>query len=537
MQRLLVINYHRRDTSILYKQNKGVKEVQREWPKVIKMMSCLQPDLEMLRWKGKLDEEAIMDCATFVNALNDTCDARNADLHGLLAYFMLVLEVLSQCADKRLEEVFEYIAKESALNAHIATKHSSVLNQFILAIERVRQVSANPLTAEDRVVHHHNYRTTERPQTPFGVSVEYVAVHLEAMCNVIKRVLNEAFKPEELRRAVKDSDGLALTGRARFFDVATYGFPITKSHIDEHSTTEVKIPLAESELLDSTLVSLPCIYFRKTKYREIIDDVQTFGSGAPNYKSITIDSANADFGEYNFYEAVMGTGDRAWFGWRVYTDMAFGKYVGATNEVPCISNEPPIVYGMEDMLQEWGDFDDMMKPSNLLKYYNFDSAPDPRTLPPCLKINPYVFRNHPDDHMMPDDPRSSHYHDTFEDTYDVHNPHRTPKRGRDYSLRSGESTTPDSSRPSSKRSPGSDDTRSSRGGYERADQKAAVRGSTDRTRLENSLTRHAPFAGQVPPVRRPGQPVDRPVPPLHALEHRLLGDLELPLVCALLQQP
>ena len=532
MQRLLVINFHPRDASLV--ADRDSKQAQSEWPSAVKFMSCLQPDLEQLRWKGTLDAEAIKDCASFVNALNHTVDARNNNLHGLLAYFMLVLEVLSQCSDEALESVFAYVAKESALNHYMATKHSSILNQFILAIERVRQVSANPLTAEDRVVHHHNYRTTERPQTPFGVTVEYVAVHLEAMCNVIERVLKERFKPEELRRAVKDSRDLAQMGRARFYNVAMYGFPITKSHIDEHTTTEVKIPLPEVELLDGTLVSLPCIYFRKARYREIVDDVQTFGSQAADYKTVKIVSANADFGEYNFYEAVMGTGERAWFGWRVYEGMAFGRYVGATNDAPNIADNPQLVHGIEDLLREWGSFDDMMKPSNLLKYFNFDGAPDPRKLPPCVKINPYVFRNLPTDQPMPEDARSCHYHDTFEDTYDPPTPLKSPlgrKRGRGSSSRSGEGTTPDSSRPGSKRSAGTDDTRSSRGGYERVDEEIAVRGATDRTNLPplSPLSRLPLFdsssstasSATTPPTRARACATSART----SREHRLLSDL------------
>ena len=88
-----------------------------------------------------------------------------------------------------------------------------------------------------------------------------------------------------------------------------------------------------------------------------------------------------------------------------------------------------------------GGLGDVFMPSNLLKYYGYTRKSD-NSLPACLRINPFLFRNAENDTLMPDDPRSMHYHAGLVDDYDA-----PSKRQRDESPASSrmplsESNTP-----------------------------------------------------------------------------------------------
>ncbi|MAH41497.1 MAG: hypothetical protein CMO41_04540 [Verrucomicrobiales bacterium] len=417
---------------------------QEEWKAAKELLSCLQPDLERILWEGKLDREALTDWCHFMNLATSTVYSRNANLWGFLGYYMCMLEAMSQGTTEDLDAIFEFLCKSVVRQNYMATKHSSQMNQFVLAIHNCRtSAAANPLISEDRAIFWHNWRTTERPDNIFHQCVEYYAVRVEAVCNVIKKVLNLIFKPEEIRRSVEDCQ-FAFFGRAKFYDVSKFSYPPQKQYYDEETHTMTNIPLPEDELLECHVKFHRCIFFRKNKFDEIINEVDNVMRDAADYKTIMIKSARREVGTYNFYNALTMR-EPGWFGWRAAGTSAFGKYCGVKNEVANMRNVDhlELVPGVQQMCIDkgFGGLGDVFMPSNLLKYYGYTRKSD-NSLPACLRINPFLFRNAENDTLMPDDPRSMHYHAGLVDDYDA-----PSKRQRDESPASSrmplsESNTP-----------------------------------------------------------------------------------------------
>ena len=97
-----------------------------------------------------------------------------------------------------------------------------------------------------------------------------------------------------------------------------------------------------------------------------------------------------------------------------------------------------LVTGIQECCVEagFGGLGDVFRPSNLLQHYCYTNEPDPASLPPPLRINPFVFRNEDGDYPMPEDERSKHFQAGLVDDYD--DMQRTPKKTRrDDELRSG----------------------------------------------------------------------------------------------------
>ena len=75
------------------------------------LLSALMPDFASLLVDGKLDREAIRDCATFLQAAIGRKRDRNANMWGLLLYFMLQLNMLFQMEIESQDEVFNWMIK------------------------------------------------------------------------------------------------------------------------------------------------------------------------------------------------------------------------------------------------------------------------------------------------------------------------------------------------------------------------------------------------------------------------------------------
>ena len=322
----------------------------------------------------------------------------------------------------------------------MATKHSTMINQFILALHNCRtSCGANPLTSEEKSIHHHNFRTTEKPdRSPFHANVSYIAFRIEAVCNVIKKVLNLNFKPEEVRRAIDESD-FGFFGRANFYNVAELGFPISKTHFDEVTSVCMTVPLPESELMDGHVKEMRCAFLRTVKFDAIVAEVDNVMRDVADYKTIMIKSAEPGIGTYNFYEAVTLRAEEPWFGYRVVGSTNFGKYCGVQNEVLNMrfTDKVELLEGLDMSLYN---------PSSLLSFYRYDHFVDAAKLPASLRINPFIYRNGETDYPMPDDDLSKHYHNGAP-IDDKHEPDL--KRGRDDELRSGGTFDPQHEAPGS----------------------------------------------------------------------------------------
>ena len=137
LQRLLLILFSPLDASRVDTSESSGRA--QEWRAAKELLSCLQPDLEELLLDGKLDREAQSDFCDFMNKATNTVYARNCNLWGFLGYHMVMLETLSQGGTVELDEVFEYLCKSVVRQNYMATKHSSMMNQFILALRSVAE--------------------------------------------------------------------------------------------------------------------------------------------------------------------------------------------------------------------------------------------------------------------------------------------------------------------------------------------------------------------------------------------------------------
>ena len=368
-----------------------------------------------------------------------TVYSRNANLWGFEGYYMCVLEAMAQGETPHLDAILEYLCISAVRQNYMATKHSTMINQFILALHNCRSsCGANPLTTEDKSIHHHNFRTTEKPDhSPFHANVAYIAFRIEAVCNVIKKVLNLNFKPEEVRRAIDESD-FGFFGRAYFYNVAELGFPISKTHFDETTNACMTVPLREDELQIGHLKEFRCAFLRTRKFDEIVAEVDNVMRDVVDYKTIMIKSAEPGIGMYNFYEAITLRAEEPWYGYRVLGSTNFGKYCGVQNEV-CNMRYPEKVELLEGL--------DLMcyTPTTLLSFYRYDGFVDPNALPDSIRINPFIFRNGETDHPMPNDDLSKRYHNGA--PFD--NDESDLKRGRDDELRSGGTFDPQHEAPGS----------------------------------------------------------------------------------------
>ena len=410
-----------------------------EWKATKELLSCLQPDLEEILWLGKLDREAMSDWCDFMNKATSTVYSRNANLWGFVGYYLVLLEALAQGVTDQLDAIFEYLCRSVVRQNYMATKHSSMINQFVLAMHTCRtSCAANPLTAEDRAIFWHNYRTTEKPEGPFHHNVQFTAIRLESVCHVIKKVMNLTFKPEEIRRTVEECQW-AFFGRAKFYNVEMLGYPPTKTMQDETTCAVLTVPLSEDELLAGHLKLDRAIFFKTSKIQEITTEVDNVLRDSADYKTIVIKSANPSIGNYNFYEAVTMRTDESWYGFRGLGSTNFGKFCGIQNEI--LNMNGVYITGMNDICRQEGyaDVEEVFKPSNLLKHYAYTHFVNEAKLPGPLRYDPFVYRNAEDDHPMPDCERSMQFYEELQDDYDdmLKEASASKKRGRDHELRSG----------------------------------------------------------------------------------------------------
>jgi hypothetical protein len=494
LQRLLLILFEPLKTAGV--DNDSTRALR--WEKSKDMLSCLAPDLEQLLWNGKLDREALTDWCTYMNKATSAVYSRNANLWGFLGYFMTMLEAMAQGDTPDLDLVMEYLCHQVVRQNYQATKHSAMINQFLLALNDCRtSASANPLTAEDRCIHWHNYRTTERPEGIFTPNLAFTAVRIDAVCNVIKRVLNLTFKPEEVRRAVEETEW-ACFGRARFFKVAELGFPIFKLCLDEATSTEMRVPLPEEELLAGQVTLMRCAFFQTAKVNAIITEVDNVMRDAVDYKAIVITSTKPGYGDYNFFDSV--TLRTPWFGWRAMQSTSFAPYCGASNDMDSVCDCDYNV-GVKKLTADegYGSVRDCFDPIELVQHYFYKL--EPKHLPPPLRLNPYLFRNGPNDYKMPADARSVHFEAGLIDDYEDPSP-PTPN-GRD-NLRSGGSGVRQPLTPSSIRS--SDNGSLSGSGKKRKIVRAhTLTHALPATKKGRSLL----HTGPRPAERRPRRPVER----------------------------
>ena len=79
-----------------------------DWMQTRELLSALTPDFSTLLHNNKLDREAIQDCALFLQVAIGRKRDRNANLWGILLYFMLLINMMFQAGKEEQKEVFEW---------------------------------------------------------------------------------------------------------------------------------------------------------------------------------------------------------------------------------------------------------------------------------------------------------------------------------------------------------------------------------------------------------------------------------------------
>ena len=383
------------------------------------VVSAILPDLYAIGYNGKLDAEALNDCATFMNAATGQVYNRNCNCWGFLIYYMCLLEVMAQNGSEALQQVFEYTCKSVVKQNYALQRFTSNLERFIIDFERCRAVTT-PLSALDRSIHWHNYRANIKPKGYAQLAnVPYIAIRLESACFVIKTVLKTHYKPEEIKREIDDAqDPIAIMSRGAFYDPARNPWPISKTHFDDETQAMTTVPLPEDELLLGTTNEFKCLFIKKETYTKLIGDVESVA--VRDYKSIVIKSANPRMGEYNFYETVTGVNGDYWFGWRGVHPTPFARFCGNKNFAYGVGDDAGFLAGIEEMhlVNNFPPVVDCFEPGYIKQFYGYENYPDPDSLPPCFRLNPFMFRNTEGDTRMPNDPRTMHYENGLVDDYE-----------------------------------------------------------------------------------------------------------------------
>lgn len=184
------------------------------------------PDFANLLWGGKLDSEAIQDCANFIQATVGTSRDRNANMWGLLLYFMLILNALFQCSPSDQDDVFEWIVASATRSIREISIQGGLIERFVVCVHRVQQLRTNPLSHESATLSLHNMRRYASPNE-FALNVsrksQYIALRVASVVGVVWQVLRVQFNEKELiREAKRQSNGVKnavyVVGQCLFYD-------------------------------------------------------------------------------------------------------------------------------------------------------------------------------------------------------------------------------------------------------------------------------------------------------------------------------
>jgi len=374
------------------------------------LLSALTIDFASILWKGKLDKEAIVDCASFMGAAICRKRDRSANMWGILLYFMLIVNFMFQAGEMEQKEVFVWMVKSVTRSTYEFNNHQSILDQLVLAIDKVLSTRSSPLNVkEDEVFFWHNYRTQCTPNAPiFNTTIRYYAFRMDCAVSVIKKVLGIHFSINEIYRAVEESD-FAMKGKCHFYCCSSNTWPIANIVHDDVTNSSTKVPLTENELVDDMLKEYKAVFFKTTKFQDIISSVDKATRVDIDYEKIEINSANKEVGSYNFFESATGSNNKGWFGYRAIRECNFSNYCGGTNlmDVGGPSTYCNIITAIEQENEEMGfeDIYSMFDPATLREYYSYH-FPDIESLPPVYKKIPFKMRNaendiHVDVHQPP----------------------------------------------------------------------------------------------------------------------------------------
>ena len=391
LQRILFLRFMKR---VPFAEGWDPSSIQDEFYKTLKVVSCLLPDFEAFLVDGHLDCDGLSDCTTFTNTLLDAEAQRHANVWGCLLYYMLLMWRCT-CTSREdfkveeLHETFKFVCAGVGVAHQEAEENASTLDMFLRAFELVRtSLSANPLVAADRCVHHHNYRTTAKPAGYQTLTNKgWIAIHLESACGVIEKVTGERFHAKEIKRAAEERVG-CKNERAYFYDVKKCPWPIVTTNVDEATGCVSQVALPEEQLQDATLSRMRCLWIEKTAYERVVSG-EEYETRTKRYDTLKITSHGRTF---NLFQEVQKD---SWYA--ALHQKPFGMFCGIQNAllVPSKPSEltaDHFLEGVDDNPADHFNLDTYLANYN----HSWDQVPPP--LP--LQYNLFAYRNDWDDEYV-----------------------------------------------------------------------------------------------------------------------------------------
>ena len=280
-----------------------------DWKNILTTASCLQQDLatQLVNKKGEVDEAAIKDCVSFLDEALSKRRDRNVTCWGTILYFMLILNAIANGTPERVEQIFEWVVKQSALAIREMARHSGVLEQFVISAHKVNEIKLNKLEAADRMLFHHNFRTNCSPHAAVfaGNGTQWFSYRVESVCAVILNTLNVSLDADEVRKAVNEHVNRGGTdyqlATCQFWDQGQQ-WPIANAMRNDETSTITLMPIPEEELDDSQLKKCRfALYVLKGEVEKLILSA-TDTSDIPDYKQIWIVKSAVDGTNYNLYD-------------------------------------------------------------------------------------------------------------------------------------------------------------------------------------------------------------------------------------------
>ena len=382
------------------------------WMALRELVSALAPDFANLLFEdGTMDNDAITDCANFMQiAVNKERD-RNANLWGMLLYFMLLIHVMFQASSERLQDVVHWTVNEALRQSHIHHQASSMLELFLIEVSKLRadkgsEGVCDPLGPLDRTIYWDKLRTNIRPVLS-GSSASYIALRVEPCVKVIELIRNKKmFDVAEIYSLAQQSD-FAIIGDGAFYDVGKGPWPIARLDVDSNNQP-VRIPCAETDAgLAEYMSNMHAIFFLRRRFDEITKGSTPHANQdhQESYKNIIVCSSNTNE-NYNFFQTVTGIGTEGWYGFRVLQTGDFGFFCGLKNTmfIGSARTDLSINEAVEarSIADGHGRVAELYEPSSLKRWFGYEMAPKIK-LPYAFTHNAFHFENG-EDHETPPEP-------------------------------------------------------------------------------------------------------------------------------------
>jgi hypothetical protein len=321
-------------------ENSETPDVER-WNDLKYMFSAIAPDIRdlFLTDKGKLDKDALDDCAYYLEQLTETKRDRGTNLWAQMLYAMLVLDFCFET--KRAEEIVEWVVHRAAGAKVLQTTRGGIgaAERFLVAFQKYRADkientrSVFGTATPENTIFWHNMRTHESVrQGPFKGQA-MTSINVRAVCEVLTRINDEGrtFEYSEVNAALKTMSSIGM-GTDHFVNPQRK-WPITVDYGDNPRGAT----LADLSAMDRD-------FFYHGACAKVPDSLLTtlqnkMDRPEAHAESLVMLWKDIEVGEgertYNFFDLVTGADeDSIWYGYGILQHSENWKhYCGGLNRV------------------------------------------------------------------------------------------------------------------------------------------------------------------------------------------------------------